>query len=293
MYPKININLYKSFAMVYKTNNLTKASQRLFISQSAISQNIKSLEQQLNCKLFKITTRGIRPTSIADAIYEKIETSLNVIGSCEDMANNDDFVGTLNIGVQSFIFNAYLLDIIVKFMKKYPKVNVNIIDKSSTTMFDMLKKENIDFIIDIDLPLKIEDEYQLDVLEETKSILVVMNKDSRDYLDSQNIINNHFIISTKNSIAYSNLCRANQDFVDAKITSAYTTENILSLVKSGVGIGLILDVCVKNNNDIKVLRHDFDMPSTQIFICYERNNLTKIGKKFLEYIKIFHSNKCR
>ena len=56
-YPKSNINLYKFFVEIYKTKNVSQASKKLHVSQSAVSQNIKTLEKQLNCTLFKKTTK--------------------------------------------------------------------------------------------------------------------------------------------------------------------------------------------------------------------------------------------
>ena len=185
MYPRVNINLYKSFVMAYKLRSLTKAAKKLMISQSAVSQNVKNLESQLNCKLFKMTTKEIKPTHIANAIFEKIDTALNTIGECESMVNNNDYEGNINIGVQSFIFNAYLVNIIVGFIKKYPKININIIDKSSSTMLDMLKKEDIDFIFDIDNPTNVNSKYKIDILSNINSVLVVKNTDSRNFLSKQ------------------------------------------------------------------------------------------------------------
>ena len=288
MYPRVNINLYKIVVMAYKLRSLTKAAKKLMISQSAVSQNVKNLESQLNCKLFKMTTKEIKPTHIANAIFEKIDTALNTIGECESMVNNNDYEGNINIGVQSFIFNAYLVNIIVGFIKKYPKININIIDKSSSNMLDMLKKEDIDFIFDIDNPTNVNSKYKIDILSNINSVLVVKNTDSRNFLSKQDILGSHFVISTTNSQSFLTLCNNINDFKLAKITCAFTTENILSLVRAGVGIGLVPNVCAKKNNGIKIINTDFDMPSTKLWVCYERDGLSRVGKKLLDFIKTYY-----
>ena len=49
----VNINLYKTFLEVYELKNISKTAKKMYISQSAVSQNIKSLENQLGVTLFK------------------------------------------------------------------------------------------------------------------------------------------------------------------------------------------------------------------------------------------------
>ena len=55
----INIELYKVFYYVAKELSFSEASKKLFISQSAVSQSIRSLEKKLNTTLFNRNTRSV------------------------------------------------------------------------------------------------------------------------------------------------------------------------------------------------------------------------------------------
>ena len=56
----IDLNLYKTFFVVANCNSFTKAAELLYISQPAVTQAIKKLEEQLNTELFSRTSTGIR-----------------------------------------------------------------------------------------------------------------------------------------------------------------------------------------------------------------------------------------
>lgn len=55
----IDFNSYKVFYFVAKCKSFSKASEKLFISQPAVSISIKKLEEQLNVTLFKRNQKGI------------------------------------------------------------------------------------------------------------------------------------------------------------------------------------------------------------------------------------------
>ncbi|MEF2978915.1 LysR family transcriptional regulator [Subtercola sp. YIM 133946] len=67
------------FVTIYETQNLTAASERLFVTQSAVSQALARLRDELHDPLFERTGRGVRPTSVADAIFPRFRESLGGI----------------------------------------------------------------------------------------------------------------------------------------------------------------------------------------------------------------------
>lgn len=59
----VKLELYRVFQEVARMGNISAAAQNLFISQSAVSQSIKQLEEQLQVRLFSRSTRGVVLTS--------------------------------------------------------------------------------------------------------------------------------------------------------------------------------------------------------------------------------------
>ena len=66
----MDLNLYKIFLEVAKTGSISKATESLYVSQPAVSYSVKTLEEQLECKLFNRTAKGVELT--ANEFYNTI-----------------------------------------------------------------------------------------------------------------------------------------------------------------------------------------------------------------------------
>ena len=64
-----NLEYYKTFYYVAKTGSLTQAASLLSISQPAVSQALKQLEQQTNAKLFRRVSKGVKLTADCELLY--------------------------------------------------------------------------------------------------------------------------------------------------------------------------------------------------------------------------------
>ena len=71
----VRLELYRVFLEVAKQGNISAAAQNLFISQSAVSQSVKQLEEQLQVRLFSRSTRGVSLTSEGKLLLEYVSHS--------------------------------------------------------------------------------------------------------------------------------------------------------------------------------------------------------------------------
>jgi len=76
MAENINLEFYKVFYVVAKYLNITKASDVLYVSQPAVTQTIKKLEEQLGGKLFYRQSKGVVLTEEGQNLYNFIKDSL-------------------------------------------------------------------------------------------------------------------------------------------------------------------------------------------------------------------------
>lgn len=65
----MDLNLVRVFVAIYETGSMTAAGERLFVTQSAVSQALGRLREQLDDPLFERTGRGMRPTPLATSIF--------------------------------------------------------------------------------------------------------------------------------------------------------------------------------------------------------------------------------
>ena len=75
----INFEYYKVFYVIAKNKNITKAANELNISQPAISRMLKTMEEQLNIKLFIRKTKGVMLTQEGNELYNLISNEINNI----------------------------------------------------------------------------------------------------------------------------------------------------------------------------------------------------------------------
>ena len=128
-----NLNNYKVFYNVAKYKSLSKAAEKLYISQPAISKSISKLEEGLEIKLFDRTSKGVMLTDEGEVLYKHIESAFESIIKGEDEIKKigELGIGQLRIGVSTSLCKHILLDYLKGFITMNPHIKV-IIDCHST-----------------------------------------------------------------------------------------------------------------------------------------------------------------
>ena len=118
----INYELYKVFYYVATSLSFSEASKQLYISQSAVSQSIKTLEKRLNQNLFIRSTKKVRLTTEGEILLRHIEPAINLIqrGENQIIESNTLGGGQLRIGASDTICRYFLVPYLNKFHKAYP-----------------------------------------------------------------------------------------------------------------------------------------------------------------------------
>jgi len=142
----INFELYKIFYHTAKTGSFSAAARRLFISQSAVSQSIKSLEEKMGTQLFYRKTRSIKLTKDGELLFKHVEQAYNFLkgaeNKIEEMQNLKS--GEMRIGVGDTICKYYLMPCLRKFNSLYPNVHIRIINRTSAQIIENLKSGSAD-----------------------------------------------------------------------------------------------------------------------------------------------------
>ena len=149
LYPNINFELYKFFYFAADELNFSKAAQNLHVTQSAVSQAIKSLESQLEVTLFFRQGRNIRLTFEGEVLFKHVKKAFNFIRSAENSLNSIKSLdeGTVFIGASDTITRYLLLSKIKGFNALYPKVKISINNRPSPRSVERLKNGEIDIAI--------------------------------------------------------------------------------------------------------------------------------------------------
>lgn len=154
----INFELYKIFYHAAKLESFSQAGQKLFISQSAVSQAVKSLEDKMGCQLFVRKTRSVGLTKEGEILFRHVEQAYNFIKSAESkvLELQDINHGEVRIGASDTVCRYHLVPCMEKYIKLFPKVKIQVVNRTSYQLIEVLRKGLIDFAI-VTLPVSEKD----------------------------------------------------------------------------------------------------------------------------------------
>jgi len=136
------------FYHVAKLSSFTKAADATFRTQSALSQQIKNLEEELECRLLeRIGKRKLRLTSAGERFFQFAETILERYDSLTEELNELKGIqkGRLRIAAP-FTTLYHLFPIALKkYIEQFPNVELAILDRSQQGVMDLIKSGDIDF----------------------------------------------------------------------------------------------------------------------------------------------------
>ena len=143
----VNLDLYRVFYKVAKCGSLTKAAEELYISQPAVSQAIKQLENQLNTTLFNRTHKGMElSVHGGEQIIKNVERALELLDEAENklIELKNTATGTIRIGASDTIFEYFLAEKLVEYREKFPAVKFELLSDVSPKTVEQLKTNKCD-----------------------------------------------------------------------------------------------------------------------------------------------------
>ena len=158
----INFELYRYFCEVAKAGNVTKAAEKLFVSQSAVSQAIKQLEGKFGCKLFNRNTRGVQFTTEGEILYSYVSNAIILFENAQEKLSKMKNLhnGEIKIGASDTACSLFLLPFLGKFSSAYPEIHISVINRTTQELIKLLKNGTVDISF-VNLP--VEDDAMLEI----------------------------------------------------------------------------------------------------------------------------------
>lgn len=299
----VDLNLYKTFYIVAKCNNFTKASEELCISQPAVTQAVKKLEAQLNVELFQRSNKGINLTEVGELVYYYAEHLVNLAKSNENLISQikTSREKVINIGAPTHVGTFYFVNYFKKFNERYPNVKIRIFNKKSDEMLKMLLKRELDIVIDTDMS---------NVDSEIIKVHKVMDLEgcfvgSRKY----KVLSEKGVITPDELIKYPLILPSFTTYNRKMIDYFFGKKNILlepiieansssiskEIINQGIGIGWMIkefvldDLKSGNLYEIKV---DIDNIVTPLSIAYHKKYNSSIVLELIKYFNKKTDSEC-
>lgn len=287
----INLELYRIFYTVAKNKHMTKASEELHISQPAISQSIKKLEDELGGTLFLRSNKGMELTSEGKMFFEYVKGALELINNAEKEFTSfkDLSKGEFKIGVSTTLTKLILLEPLKKFHLDYPNINISITNDLTSNLVNDLKLGKLDFIIFNESNIK-ESNLELLKLKELKQGFMYNPAFYSDDITSFKDLNKYPLILQKtqsNSRKLLDYISLNNNVILKPKMEVVSQDLITEFVNIGLGIGfVIIDLANKKFDNLKELHINKKIPNINIYLATNKSiSLTFASKTFIKYLK--------
>lgn len=287
----INYELYKVFYFVAKTLSFSEASKELYISQSAVSQSIKTLEKRLDQTLFVRSTKKVKLTKEGELLFKHIEPAINLISRGENQIIEGHTLngGQLRIGASDTICRYYLVPFFKSFHNRYPNVHIKIINETSLNCVDLLETNQVDLIIANTPNAKLNSLENVKTIHEFQDVFLVNTNYFPDIDLSMSLtkLQSYPILmlgknSTTSQFLHSIFLQNQLDLIPAIELSS--NDLLIDLAKIGLGVAFVPDFCLKSDmSDLKVIQIKERLPKRKIVAAYSNQlPLSAAASYFLE-----------
>lgn len=164
----IDFDLYRVFHEVAQAGSISSAARRMYLSQPAVTQSVKRLEEQLNVTLFHRTSRGMRLTPEGATLYRYIDQAYGLIAMGERKLDQMKSLalGEITIAAGDTLCKHYLVPHLRVFHETYPGVRIHVLNRTTPETIALLLAEKVDVGI-VNLPIAGDDDL---VIRETLTV---------------------------------------------------------------------------------------------------------------------------
>lgn len=288
----INYELYKVFYHVATSLSFSEASKQLFISQSAVSQSIKTLEKKLEQPLFIRSTKKVQLTPAGKVLLKHIEPAMNLIkrGESQLLETGALGLGQLHIGASDTICRYFLVPYLKEFHKKFPNIPIKVTNATSQNCVDLLEQGKVDLIVTNFPNVRLNQSYIQKTVLEFSDVFIA---------------NPAFFNLRQQELDFAELTQYPILMLDKKSTTSEFLHNIflqhqlelvpeielssndllIDLARIGLGIACIPDYCLsRESRELFILKTKEQIPRRQLAAAINPNLPSSVSTE--EFLKL-------
>lgn len=282
------------FIKAAQCENLTKASDELFITSSALSRAIISLETELGVQLFDRDGRNIRINKYGRIFYDHVFQAVNKINEGVELIHEqtNEHSGLVLISSIFSVGSYFIPKIVAKFMSSYPHIRLVLTQKTTAQILRDVKSGATDIGFCGDFNASEYPEISREYLYE-EDIKLIVPKSHRLANQEETFFDE---IKDEIFIGYNNDTGIRKTIYEAtarkgdpkfKFKTAFTSNedgNVVGLVREGLGIAFIVDVHSLKTDDLAVLRVKDLLFKRSIYMVNRSNYLTPAIRTFRKHL---------
>lgn len=281
---------YKVFYQVAESGSISRAARALFVSQPAVTKSIKILENELDVTLFIRNPKGVTLTREGEILYDYVKEAFEQLEQGEKRIKQlkDNEFGSIRIGISNILCKYYFIPYLKVFHEKYPKLKIEIVNRTSPETLELLETGKIDCAIISDVGGK--NIYAYNSLMQIQDTFVAKTKPPKEVMSIKDLEEYPLLLLEKK-----NATRASFDEhfmnhqvnvnVDIEISSM---EFLIEFAKIGLGVSAVIGNFVEEELREGALyewRIDPMMPTRTIGLLYKSGEPLSIATKtFIEFM---------
>ena len=270
---KTNLELYRIFYTVAVSGSFSKAAEILFISQPAITFQIKKLEEELEVSLFTRTKHGVILTEEGSVLFDYVKKGLEAFENGENALSNLKNLdsGVIRIGASTTVCRHVVIPYLEIFHEMYPKIDIQIVNNLTNNLLKELRNGNLDILF-LNMPMDECKDLKIINIKEVQDIFVgnkkfydeTNGKINLSDLDSYPLLFQKLPSNTRHYL--DNYLKKNNANLSPNL-EVVSYNLIMDLVKSGFGIGYATKEFIKEELNSKLL--------------YEIEVIPKVPKRYI------------
>lgn len=290
----MDIHQLRVFASVFRNKSFSKASEELHLTQPTISNHIKSLEDEFDCKLFDRLGRTNIPTKEAEVLYshsmeliEKADTIKEAIGEIRK-----DVTGKLVVGA-STIPGVYLLPrIMSEFQKRYPSISFQILISDSSGIVDSVSKHEL-LLGFVGAKLGNEQINYIPFVQDKLIVVSSPNLEKNSRMTLKELVKLPMVLREEGSGTRRETEKLLESkgfsLEDLKISGIFgSTDAVKQAVKAGLGVSILSNFSVIDELDHEILKEikltDIEMKRRFYIVTHKKRTLPRLYDTFLKHI---------
>ncbi|QQK77383.1 LysR family transcriptional regulator [Salicibibacter cibarius] len=261
-----------TFKTIVDVGGFKKAAERLGYAQSSVTTHIKELEKEMEIPLFDRLGKTVILTEAGKRFYPFVDEMINLYHqSIEAVRGDEEYSGTLIVGVSESLMIYWLPDFIPSFMAKYPAIHLEVkaIDYQNVTQ--QLKRGDYDIVLFVEMSGWQSNELTIKTLTESKLVLVGSSTGLNKPTSEETMFLPERSCSWR-PVFEEYLQRAGER--SGKTIELPSIESIKQCVMSGLGVSLLPFFAVKTEIENGKLRQsEIEIPDeyTGIYTAYHKN----------------------
>ncbi|MEQ6165845.1 LysR family transcriptional regulator [Ekhidna sp. MALMAid0563] len=240
----MEIRHLKLIREVAETKSLTKAKDALFLSQSALSHQLKEIESQLGTQLFHRVNKQLILTNAGKMVLESAERILQDLERTEMSIKKyvSGTSGTLRLATQCYTCYHWLPTLMTDFNKEFPNVELEILHSND----DNVEQQVLDGKIDLAIIYESSDRQNIDYHEIFRDEVFALVPTGhpwtkRPYVEAKDFEDQNIIIHSYplESVSLFSQLLIPEGIKPKKVMQVQVTEAVVELVKAGMGVNVM------------------------------------------------------